>query len=437
MPNGNSRSTGNGRNYKQPAKKQPAKTGAARKSGSKPAGTAAQRRKKKEKNKKIALIVVLTVVIVALPVFLIVGVSMVYRTMVAEENDPGEVNLTQHTTTPAADRDKVAYYLLGILGADEEDAPAESKPLEALSLLCWDKQKGTVNILQFPKDTYYGGETAKRMSDIWASPTPLDWCENCGQQLSESEISDGRHTVCGTTVTQKKGSASQELLRMINNQFGLPVDGYFLIPQEALVKLVNLLGGVDVELESAITVEDVDYPAGVQTLGGEAALYYAMNTSGGINGDIERLVRQRKVMLGVFQRLVRQTEEQLANDSLGPLMNGSTPLLSDHTREEMIDILLSMKDIQPASMTAYILPGGSVSQDGGTYFAASRTALTTLLNEAFNPYGDPIQAGQLALAAESDGEPDTHMQVFSEIAVEQSGAVATTTEETASTTQAA
>ena len=438
MPNTNSRNTGHNRNSgsnrnagngrKQPAKKPAAKAGAK---------TAAQKRKKNEKTKKTVLIVVLVTIIVALLVFLIVGVVSVYKAISTPEQDPGEVNLTQHTTTPEADQDKVAYYILGILGADEEDKPAESKPTEALSLLCWDKKQGAVNILQLPMDTYYGGSTAKRISDIWASPAPLNWCETCGKRLSDSEIADGKHTVCGTKVTQKKGSSSQELLRAFNEQLGLPVDGYFLIPQEALVKLVNLLGGVDVNLEAAMTVGDVDYPAGVQTLDGEAARYYAMNTSGGINGDIDRMLKQRKVLLGVFQRLVRQTESQLSNDTIGPLMNGSTPILSDHTRQEMIEILLAMKDISPASMTAYILPGGSVKQDDGTYFAANRASLSALLNEAFTPYGSKVQADALALPAESEGEPDTHKQVLSEIAVTQSGAVATTTADDGTSSTAA
>ena len=139
----------------------------------------------------------------------------------------------------------------------------------------------------------------------------------------------------------------------------------------------------------------------------------------------------------MFQRLVRQTEAQLSNDSLGPLMNGSTPILSDHTRQEMIDLLLAMKDMEPASMTAYILPGGSVSQDGGTYFAPNRAALAALVNEAFNPYGGTVQADALELPAEWEGEPDSRRQVLSEIAVQQSGAVATTTTEGATTTAAA
>ncbi|HIW74164.1 MAG TPA: LCP family protein [Firmicutes bacterium] len=428
--NGNGRGGGNSRNRTQPAKKAAPKAGTAARTGN-------RKRKKNDKTRRAVLIAVLVTIIVAVLIFLIFGIVSVYRAMVAPEQDPGTVELTQHTTTPAADQDKVAYYVLGILGEDEEDAPSESKPLEALSILCWDKQKETVNILQLPKDTYYGGETAKRITEIWSSPTPLNWCETCRKQLSDEEIADGRHTVCGTTVTQKKGSASQELLRALNAQLGLPVDGYFLIPQEALVKLVNLLRGVDVNLESALSVGEVDYPAGVQTLDGEAAVYYAMNGGSGVDGDINRMLKQRQVLLGVFQRLVRQTEAQLSNDSLGPLMNGSTPILSDHTRQEMIDLLLAMKDMEPASMTAYILPGGSVSQDGGTYFAPNRAALAALVNEAFNPYGGTVQADALELPAEWEGEPDSRRQVLSEIAVQQSGAVATTTTEGATTTAAA
>ncbi len=410
----------------------------AQKAGVKKTGTAAPKKKKKNaQTKKIVLIVFLLLVIVGLLFFLIVGGISVYRTMFDTNRNVKEVQLTSHDTTPEADRDKVAYYVLGILGKDEEEKLAEEKPTEALSLLCWDKQKKTVNILQFPQDTYYNAENAKRISDVWVNPKPLNWCESCRCRLEDEEISDGKHTVCGTTVTQKKGSASEALLDVFNDDYGLPVDGWFLIPQEALVKLVNLLGGVDVELEAAMTVGEVNYPAGVQTLDGEAAVYYSMNNTGGIDGDIARMLKQRKVLLGVFQRLVRQSEKQLTNDSIGPLMNGSTPILSGHSRTQMIALLQEIGKVPASSMTTYVVPGESAKHEGGTYFTPHRGALLTLLNEAFNPYGKELVNGDMKFTALSEsGTADQHKQVLSDIEVVQSGAVATTTEPTTATTAA-
>ena len=162
-----------------------------------------------------------------------------------------------------------------------------------------------------------------------------------------------------------------------------------------------------------------------------------MNSTGGIDGDIARMLKQRKVLLGVFQRLVRQSEKQLTNDSIGPLMNGSTPILSDHSRTRMIALLQEIGKAPVSSMTAYIVPGESAKHEGATYFTPHRGALVTLLNEAFNPYGEEITNGDLKFTALSEsGTADQHKQVLSDIEVIQSGAVATTAEPTTTTTAA-
>lgn len=380
--------------------------------------------KKKYTGKNKAAITALVLVILAALAFLIYGAYYVYREVVPQDST-SDVDAVEHTTTPAADREKVGYYIVGLLGADN------TSPTETLAVLCFDKQKKTVNILEIPQQTYVGDTdnyTVRNAGEVWGNPKPIDWCATCRRAVPASEIADGKHTVCGTKITQMTGSASQDLCRLVNTQYGLPVDGYFMIPQQALVKLVNLLGGVDVNLESSMKVNNIKFNAGTQTLDGDSALYYMTNHSSGIGGDIDRLVKDRKVYLALFQRLQRQTEDQLTNDSIGPLMNGSTPICTDLTREEMATLLQEMSAVKTSSMTAYILPGESAKKSGSYYYSAHKADLLSLLNQSFNPCGLSLDESKLGLAElASGGKADTHTQAFSDIEVTQSGAVATTT----------
>lgn len=409
---------------------------AAKAGAKRPSPPPAKKKKRRVPPGKLALIILLTAIIVALLVFLILGMVAVYKAAVAPDGIKDDVSLTSHATTPAALKDKVAYYLIGLMGEDE------TKATESLAVLCWDKKAQTVNLLQIPQAAYLDDTTrwaSKTIGNVWANPRPLDWCSSCRCQLAPEEITDGKHNKpdCGAEVTQMPGSSSQDLLSAVNVQYGLPLDGYFLMPQEGLVKLVNLLGGIDVSLEEAMTVGEVVYPAGVQTLDGTAALQYALNRGSGIDGDIGRLVRQRKVFLALFQRLAREADNEkndeaaqtrLLNDSIGPLMNGSTPLYSDHTRQEMADLVIAMRKIPPSSMTAYVMPGQSASSGSDTVFSVHRDALLALLNEAFTPYGDKLTEGDLKLTElANSGGANQYKQVLSEIEVPQSGAVATTT----------
>ena len=66
-----------------------------------------------------------------------------------------------------------------------------------------------------------------------------------------------------------------DLIRVFNDQYGLPIDNFRVLSRAGLVQLIDLLGGVDVNLEEAMTLADVKYKGGVQTLSGVAAVVLA------------------------------------------------------------------------------------------------------------------------------------------------------------------
>ncbi len=411
----------------------------AEKAGAKPSAAKTDgktRKKGKKRTGKIVAIVVLCLIVVAALVFLIVVGKYVWDTLNDDESDVPEVDLTLFDSTPEAVQDKVAYYLVGVMGAD-----SESKT-ELLSLVCWDKVENTLDILQVPQDAYLG-ETGqwdvRYLGNVWNNPKPLDWCETCRRRVQEDEIADSKHTVCGTAITQKAGFAAEQLIDVFNDQYGVPVDDFFLIPQEGFVKLVNLLGGVDVDLEESMTVGDITYEAGVQPLDGEAALAYITNRESGVSGDIDRLVRQRKVYSAILQRLFRSSREELEEDVLGALQQGSTPIRSNSDYEDMINILLGseedgttgMNQVPMSSIRIWVMPGEAATSGGQTFFSVHKSELVTLLNENFLPYTDKVTEETLQITElANSGTADTHPQTFSDFAVEQSQdltAITTTT----------
>ena len=125
--------------------------------------------KKKKSHGRMLVIVLLTVLMVVALVFLFLMGRYVYLQFFAPKEPVGKVDLTQFDTTPASDQDKVAYYVLGVLGAEATD------PMESLALICHDKQKNTLNVLQIPRDTYLGESeqwAVKKVGEVWAKPKP-------------------------------------------------------------------------------------------------------------------------------------------------------------------------------------------------------------------------------------------------------------------------
>ena len=404
-------------------------------SGDKKPGT----RKKNTRGRKVVIILLVVLIVVSLLFIFFMG-RYVYLQIASPKEVASEVPLSSYSTTPASDVDKVAYFAFGLMGATTTD------PTELLSLVCYDKAAKSIQILEIPMDTYLGESdlfAVKKTSEVWGNPKPISWCEYEGKRVFKDEIVDGKHTYCDQEVTEKAGSASDGLISIFNEQYAMPIDNFFLLPQAALVKLVDLVDGVDVQLDSKIKLDGISYEAGTQTLGGQAALEYVLQKDKGVKGDIDRIVRQRKVFLALFQRLSAREAKDLNKDIIAPLMNGSTPircnsgtaatrsLLIDPSKKDMEDMTLSlalstmlhdMAQIPLSSITACILPGEATSANSVAYYGVHRAELAALLNTSFNPYGMEVTEAHLQVTELAvGGTSDTHTQAMSEIAVTQTG----------------
>ena len=401
----------------------------------KPAGT----RKKNTRGRKVVIILLVVLIVISLLFIFFTG-RYLYLQIASPKESASDTPLSSYDTTPETDVDKVAYFAFGLMGATATD------PTELLSLVCYDKQAKTIRILEIPMDTYLGDSdlfAVKKTSEVWGNPKPVIWCEYEAKRVYSDEVADGKHTYCGHEVTEKAGSASGGLISIFNEQYAMPVDNFFLLPQEALVKLVDLVDGVDVQIDSKQKLGGITYEPGVQTLGGQAALEYVLQKDKGVGGDIDRLLRQRRVMLALFQRLSAREVKDLKDNIIGPLMNGSTPIRSNSgtaamrsmlikpSNKEMDEMTLSlalstmlhdMGQVQLTDITACVIPGEAASANSVAYYSVHRAELATLLNSYFNPYGIAVTEANLQVTElAAGGASDTHTQAMSEIAVPQSG----------------
>lgn len=352
---------------------------------------------------------------VLLVIFGIVLVNAVKNS--AGNKDGSESDVNAYDTTPVSLQKKVAYYVVGLLGEEE------TSPTSALFLLCHDKKQKTLNVLEIPQATYLGDSELwieKKAGNVWGNPAPLDWCDFEGKRIYKAQIAECEEQ--GHTVSQKIGSASYNLISIFNEQYALPVDGYFMMPQEAFIKLVDLLGGLDVDLPSAVTLGEIKFSAGVKTLDGAGALEYITMGGDTVAADLARIERQRRVFFALFQRLCAQTEEQLTEDSLLPVMKGSTPFRTRTGNDDMLAIVQAWKEIPAEKVTVMIIPGEAATLEGVSYYSVHRQQLIEVLNTYFNPYGEEITEAHVQVTEISaGGNSDTKLQTMDQIAVEQSG----------------
>lgn len=385
--------------------------------------TATKRRKNKKGRRIVAVAMLIFVVLAA------VLVAFAWNELFGENSSGSSIDsdLNVPDTTPVEAQKKVAYYVVGLLGADE------TAPTEALMLVAYDKGKNTINVLEVPQDTYLGDSdlwSVKKAGAVWGNPAPLDWCDFEGKRIYKAEIAD--HVAAGHPVSQRKGSASYNLISVFNELYSLPVDEHFMIPQAGFVKLVNLVGGINVNLDANLKVGDVTYKKGIATLDGDAALQYILTRKKGVQGDLDRIVRQRQVFLALFQRLCGQTKQELEEESLAPVMRGSTPIRTNMSTADLVALVQKMATVKAENMTAQLLPGESSTFNSDAYYSVHRADLITQLNTYFNPYGETITEADIQVVELAKGSgSDVHFQVLSEIAVDQSNTTTATKPESA------
>ena len=343
-----------------------------------------KKRRKKAKG-RIIVMILMVLLLVASVLFMVLMGRYVYRQIFSGNGEaPESVDLRPYEHTAQRDQDKVSYYVLGVLGETDES------PLASLMLICHDKQRNALEIMQIPPSTYIDDESlwggVHTVGKTFASPRDYDWCDVCKQRLYENQIQNGKHLTCGTAVSKRTGSAVLSLMSVFNDQLGMPVDHYFLVPQQALVKLINLMDDVMITLDREITVGGLTYNKGNQIVDGDAALYYMTQAEKpGIQGELLLLERQRSVLASVLTRLLAQDAAAYNEDTLRPLQRGSTPIRTDLQPDELIEFVLAMQTVKTDRMTLYTMPGGIVTKTAAQYYSADRESLLTLLNQAFNP----------------------------------------------------
>jgi LCP family protein required for cell wall assembly len=113
------------------------------------------------------------------------------------------------------------------------------------------------------------------------------------------------------------GAGPALLQATIEGNFGIPIDGYLMVDFVAFGRIVDALGGIDVDVPKALhdtrypdprpgdpyAFKTLDIAAGLQHMDGRRALEYArsrMSTT-----DFDRAKRQQQVLLAIRQKALR------------------------------------------------------------------------------------------------------------------------------------
>lgn len=393
-------------------------------------------------------------------VIAVVAVVIVCFNLFHTESGPSLTaeELVTYTVTPDSMSKKVSYFALGVTGEKSTDS------MDMVAVMCFDHKAETISVIQLPVTTYLGknnGFSASVVGDVWKKPTPISFCSDCHNNVAEEDIADNKHTAlavdglpCGGEIVKQTGSSSSDLARVFNEQYGLPIDNYVVIPREGLAMLIDGMGGVDINLSKKTTLDGKTYDAGVQTLTGQAAVTYAItyNYKNTPESDRERMLRQREVLAALIQRFASaELEDLYAMDKNTEATSGvfASLMLSDvpvrfntssfgkaQLLNESIGKVENMKLSEAISRFALkvgkvplenisfsILPGQKIVDGTAKYYSVNQAQTVELLNQQMNPYGlvlDDTTVLVPQLATRTD-KVDWETQTLAELAQPQTG----------------
>lgn len=178
------------------------------------------------------------------------------------------------------------------------------------------------------------------------------------------------------------------LYEVLEKNFGITCDGGFEVNFDGFTSVVDIMGGVDVELTSA----EANYmgnglSAGMNHLDGELALKYSRIRY--LDSDFYRTGRQRNVLLALFDKIKGSDMATLLD-----LANTLLPLMTtDMTNTQMVSLIMKLAPVlTDAKINSYRIP----TNDG--YYNATIRGMMVLvpdlnvnriaLEEDFLPYSD-------------------------------------------------
>ena len=245
---------------------------------------------------------------------------------------------------------------------------------------------GIVNILLIGQDRREGEETARSDSMILCTYHRKTGNVTMTSFLRDLYVPIPGHHDNRITAAYSEGGAPL-LDRTLRENFDLHIDGNIEVDFSQFSQIIDLLGGVQLELREDEAAEinketGSTLSAGVQLLNGEQALTYARIRKLDADGDFSRTSRQRKLMnalLGSYRNIKWK--------DLLPLMDELLPLISTDMNYGKL-VLLAMEilpKLSGAQITNQRIPADGTFTDeridGMAVLSADLEANRQLLRE--------------------------------------------------------
>lgn len=242
---------------------------------------------------------------------------------------------------------------------------ADGTRTDTMMLLYLSGSERKVNLLSLPRDTY---------------------------TLTSSGKAAKLNSAYGRNGTGEAGM--EALLDYVRDIIGYRPDGYILVDFTLVPRIVDIMGGVDVEVPMDMDVDEIVLSKGYQHLSGDQVLALLRFRKGYATADLGRIQVQRAVMKAAMEQWLSPAHLVGAVKAVSLLENGSLSSLGTGNYLWVAKVLaLGMSNFQNDT-----LPGYADYRNQVSYYILDPAKVLELLNQSYNPFRTAISAGDLKIA---------------------------------------
>lgn len=344
-----------------------------------------------KKNKKLKIILIIIGVIIFLSTSIFVFAN----------NLLNKVNYTDWSDTEIIDASELEIETEEIEDIEIEEIEPENVQLEEIDPL--EAIPDVSNILLIGEENIYKDNRGRTDSMMILTINKIEKSVKITSLMRDSYVKIPDHQDNRLNAAYSMGGVPL-LVDTIETNFGITIDNTVLVNFNAFEKIIDILGGVDIELteseceylnetnyiskeECRTCVPGINHFNGTQALG-YARIRYVKSINGEAN-DFGRTNRQRTILSALFEKYKTANLTTLLN-----LMNEILPYITtDMTKSEIIDYVTAVVFMMPDEIESFRLPMDNsyqgVSIRGMSVlnldWDANRSALKTFI------YGDLIE----------------------------------------------
>ena len=169
----------------------------------------------------------------------------------------------------------------------------------------------------------------------------------------------------------------------VESLLGIKIDHYIVIDVHGFTKIIDALGGIDIDVEKRMYYEDpwdddgglyIDLQPGMQHMDGKTAVTYVRYRDE--EGDIGRIRRQQKFMKAVMDKLVSPTIIPRLPSIVSAMYDA---VETDMSISELLSFLGTLQEAKNNGLKSEMLPGKPVYIDEISYWIPDISKIRQIL----------------------------------------------------------